>query len=81
LKRDRKVLVIESAACGGRGSGRGKMGDFLGVRGLKYLLLLCCMTFSVPCLYNKITQIFPSFLSNTKCLETIQNITGSKKGV
>jgi len=38
------------------------------------------MTFSVPSLYQKMTQIFPSFfLSKTKCLEKIQDITGSKK--
>jgi len=31
LKRDRKVLVIESAAYGGRGQGGAQMGDLLGV--------------------------------------------------
>lgn len=57
------------------------MGDLLGVAGLKYLLLLCCMTFSVSTFFvSENDTNFPIFfLSKTKCLEKIQDITGSKK--
>jgi len=40
LKRDRKVLVIESAACGGRGSGRGTNGGLFRGKGVKVFITI-----------------------------------------
>jgi len=56
------------------------MGDLLGVRGFNYLLLLCCMTFSIS-LYQKMTQIFPFFFYlRPNVLRKFKTLLVPKKG-